>query len=106
MLSGHSPKDVDKAYQTFVSTIIDKINGILYFGDNELINLGGTYVIRKIGTRVDIVSPNIKFIDREYIKDISSRAMRDIEKDEFDSAITKARTLLEEVFCYVIEKKG
>ena len=25
---------------------------------------------------------------------------------EYDSAITKCRTLLEEVFCYVIEKKG
>jgi len=31
MLSGHSPKDVDKAYQTFISTIIDKINGILLY---------------------------------------------------------------------------
>ena len=106
MLSGHSPKDVDKAYQTFVSTIIDKINGILYFGDNELVDLGGSYVIRKIGAKVDVVTPNIKIIDREYIKSISSRAMRDIDQDEYDSAITKSRTLLEEVFCYAIEKKG
>ena len=30
---------------------------------------------------------------------------KDISEGNFDSAITKARTMLEEVFCYVIEKK-
>lgn len=32
--------------------------------------------------------------------------MKDVTDGNFDSAITKSRTLLEEVFCYVIEKKG
>lgn len=32
--------------------------------------------------------------------------MQDVDDNNFDSAITKARTLLEETFCYVIEKKG
>ena len=30
----------------------------------------------------------------------------DVEQNNYDSAITKSRTLLEETFCYVIEKKG
>ncbi|MDT3699176.1 MAG: abortive infection family protein [Thermincola sp.] len=32
--------------------------------------------------------------------------MQDVISKNYDSAITKARTLLEEVFCYVIEKKN
>ena len=32
--------------------------------------------------------------------------MEDVEQKNYDSAITKSRTLLEEVFCYVIEKKN
>jgi hypothetical protein len=32
--------------------------------------------------------------------------MKDVLDGNYDSAITKSRTLLEEVFCYVIEKKG
>ena len=32
--------------------------------------------------------------------------MQDVDDNNFDSAITKALTLLEETFCYVIEKKG
>ena len=32
--------------------------------------------------------------------------MGDIDEKNYDSAITKSRTLLEEVFCYVIELKN
>ena len=32
--------------------------------------------------------------------------MKDVYDGNYDSAITKCRTLLEEVFCYVIEKRG
>lgn len=32
--------------------------------------------------------------------------MNDVNDGNYDSTITKSRTLLEEVFCYVIEKKG
>ncbi len=32
--------------------------------------------------------------------------MKDVADGNYDSAITKSRTLLEEVFCYVIEKSG
>lgn len=55
---------------------------------------------------VAIDVPAIKNVDRPYIKDITARAVIDIENSNFDSAITKSRTLLEETFCYVIELKG
>ncbi len=47
----------------------------------------------------------ISCVSREYIKDISVCAIQDVESGNYDSAITKSRTLLEEVFCLVIEKK-
>lgn len=106
LLGGHGAKEIDKAYKTIVSTIIEKINGLLFFGGNELVIIEDNFVIRKIGSKVEIDAPKIKTIDREYIKSISSRAMRDIENKDYDSAITKSRTLLEEIFCYVIEKKN
>ena len=98
----HSANEINEAHKTIVSTILEKINGLLLFGGNELIVNGKNFVIHPIGNRVEIAAPAIKAIDREYIKNISSRAMRDIEQNDFDSAITKSRTLLEETFCYVI----
>jgi hypothetical protein len=105
-LSGHGADEIDKAYQQIVETIIDKINGLLYFGGNELVVTGSDFVIHKIGSKVKVEAPKIKNIDREYIKSISSRAMLDVDQGNFDSAVTKSRTLLEETFCYVIEKKN
>lgn len=55
---------------------------------------------------VRIEAPAIVCVNREYIIDISTRAIRDVENGDYDSAITKSRTLLEEVFCYVIEQKS
>lgn len=106
MLSGQGAEEIDEAYKFIVNKIIDQINGLLYFGGNELVVIGNNYVIRKIGAKVEVVAPQIKNIDRDYIRSISSRAMQDVDDNNFDSAITKARTLLEETFCYVIEKKG
>ncbi len=105
-LKGHAADEIKKAHKTIVDKIIEQINGLLFFGGNELKIIGNTFVVRPIGSKVEIAAPQIKTIDREYIKSISSRAMRDIEQNDFDSAITKSRTLLEETFCYVIEKKN
>ena len=78
----------------------------MYFGGNELVQVGKVFVIRKLGSTVSVATPSVKTIDRSYITDLSDRAMKDVIDGNYDSAITKSRTLLEEVFCYVIEKKG
>lgn len=105
-LSGHGPNEIKEAHRTIVEKVIEQINGLLFFSDNELRIIGNNYMIKPIGSRIEVAVPQIKTIDREYIKSISSRAMRDIEQNDFDSAITKSRTLIEETFYYVIEKKN
>ena len=92
VLNGHGATEIKEAHQTIVSNIIEQINGLLFFGGNELVIIGQNFVIQPIGNKIEIVAPTIKTIDREYIKSISSRAMRDIEQNDFDSAITKSRT--------------
>lgn len=106
LLKGLSPKDIEDTYSYIVQKIIEQINGILYFGGHELAVVGRQYIIKKIGTIVKIETPTIKIIDRDYIKGLSERAIKDIDEHNYDSAITKARTILEETFCYVIEQKG
>jgi len=106
VLTGHEASVIETAYNYFVQTIIEKINGTLYFGGHELVSTGDHFVVRKIGAKVEVQAPKIRNIDREYIRSISTRALNDVDQHNYDSAITKSRTLLEEVFCYVIEKKG
>lgn len=61
---------------------------------------------RELASTIKLDTLAIACVNREYIKDIAIRANRDVDNGEFDSAITKSRTLLEEVFCHVIENKG
>lgn len=63
-------------------------------------------IARENKTIPNINAPTIKHVNRDYIKDIAARANRDIDNKEFDSALTKARTLLEEVFCHSIEERN
>lgn len=105
-LRGQTPETIDYAYSHIVKAIINQINGILYFGGNELVQTGSVFVIQKIGTTISVAAPSVTALDRRYITDISERAMKDVSDGNYDSAITKSRTLVEEVFCYVIEKKG
>lgn len=105
ILSGHSPKEIEDAYKIIINKVLEGINGCLYFNGNELVIVGSNYIVRPIETKIELRAPTTKLVDREYIKDILERAEQEIEQGNYDSAITKARTLLEEVFCYVVESK-
>ena len=106
-LFGLTPREIEVTYDTIIKTVMDKINGILYFKEVELLMLSNNqFVMQKKNSKIEIAAPQIKQIDCEYIKTLSKQALSDIENNNFDSAITKCRTLLEEVFCYVIEQKN
>lgn len=98
--------DIEKMYKYIVQKVIEQINSILYFGGHELVIINNQYIVKNIDEKINIDVPNINVVDRDYIKDLSERAMKDIDEGNLDSAITKSRTILEETFCYAIEIKG
>lgn len=105
-LKGLDVEEINARHQAIVQGAIGRINGELFFSGHELRTVGGKYVMAEIGVEPVIAAPAIKVVDRVYIKEIAARAHQDIADGNLDSALTKARTLLEEVFCYVIEHKG
>ena len=105
ILIGRSLTDIEAIYSQTIRQAMEKINALLYFGGHELAVVGKQYVIRCIDKNISIEAPKINNITRGYIRDLSERAMQDIDEKHFDSAITKSRTLLEEVFLYVIEQR-
>ena len=105
-LRGLSPEAINETYEKIYTSILNKINSELYFGGHQLSVIGNNYMISKINEKVELELPSIKVIDRTYIKDMSKRALEEVEISNYDSAITKSRTLLEEVFIYAIEKQN
>ena len=103
--------DVDDYYQKVIEeskNFLEKSCGSEIPKHMEKIELYYTIPIFTKSDKKKIVVnvPQIKTIDHAYIKDISFRALDDVQQGHFDSAITKSRTLLEEVFCHAIERKS
>lgn len=106
-LQGKTPEFIEYAHSQIVNEVINNINEYLKCSSNKLVVIGNLFVIRELESTIDVSAPSFeKTVDRSYIRNISERAMKDIIEGNYDSAITKARTLLEEVFWYVIEKNG
>lgn len=104
--SGLTQEEIKRRHAAIVEGAMAAINSILFFGGHELRYFGNNYVIASVDDVPAMSVPSINTIDRSYIKDMANRAQEDIILGNFDSALTKARTLLEEVFCWAIERKG
>lgn len=99
-------EDFERRHNEIVSGAVGQINKKLFFGGHELRSVGGRYDVVPRGGSIHVTVPNLKIIDRAYVRDISKRALEDIDGGRLDSALTEARTILEEIFCYAIEQRG
>ncbi len=91
-------------YKTVVNAAIDRINSILYLGRTELQCVNGNFYVTEIGKTVSVSSTNIKLINVPYVRSLRERCEEDFLASNYDSVITKSRTLMEEVLIYVLEE--
>lgn len=99
--------DIDKVkttYKAIVEGAIGKINCHLLIARKEIRIIHNQFVIVTIGEEVTFDGPKVKVVTSQYIQELPARIKDDIENKDYDSVITKSRTLLEEVLIYIIEK--
>ncbi len=101
-------KDEFERYRSkSIESALDRINTILHFGGNKLIIDAKKVRLSPISpSTLEISVNNVKTIDRDYIKSLSDRAIANVDSGHYDSALTQARTILEETFDYVLEKQN
>ena len=95
---------VDETYKAIVKGAISAINAQLVIARVELRIVNKRFVLATIGEEVSFETPNVKVINSQYIKELPDRIKDDIENKDYDSVITKSRTLLEEVLIFIIER--
>ena len=95
---------VHDTHKAIVDGAISGINANLMLAGKELRMVSNSFVITDI-IRQDTVfeTPKVNIVTRQYIRELPDRINDDLEKGNYDSAITKSRTLLEEVLIYIIE---
>ena len=95
---------VDETYKAIIKGAIDAINAQLVIARVELRLVNKTFVLTRVGEDVVIETPKVKIITSQYIRELPERIKEDIDNKDYDSVITKSRTLLEEVLIFIIEK--
>lgn len=95
---------VDETYKGVIKSAIDAINTQLVIARVELRLVNKTFVLTRAGEEVVIETPKVKNITSQYIRELLDRIKDDLDNKDYDSVITKSRTLLEEVLIFIIEK--
>ena len=97
---------IDEVYKKILDRIIIEINKILYFDGFKIVYSSTKLQVCELKTNIELSTDNYDGVTSSYIWGLQDRIKADFDAGNYDSVITKCRTMLEEVFCYVIEKKG
>ena len=99
-----SPELVTSTYNSIVDCAIKRINANLILAKKELRVHKRQFTLTDAGTEPVFIAPKVKVVDRQYIRELPERIKDDLEHKDYDSVITKSRTLLEEVLIFIIER--
>ena len=97
--------EVKDTYEAIIDGTIKTINAHLLMARKELRIVHDQFVIATIGEELSFDAPKVKIVTNQYIRELPFRINDDLTNKDYDSVITKSRTLLEEVLIYIIEKK-
>lgn len=98
-----TPEDISHAYEYTLQVVINRINVALYLGWHELQCIQGHYYVVKVGKKPVIEATNIKLIKLSYVQGLRERCTEDFVSGNYDSVITKSRTMIEEVLIFILE---
>lgn len=101
-------KSANELYWESINNFMFKINEILFFEKCHLEYNFETWNFSLVDDEdeVKIESENIDKIDKQYIKRLEKEITNAIKNGDYESCITKSRTLLEEIMIYGIENKN
>ena len=98
-------REIQNLYAELVESAIIAINSQLYYSGKELKIVNAKFIITNISEAVVIPTDKISSINVEYIRGLVGRVEDDLCSKQFDSVVTKSRTLVEEVIIYILEQR-
>ncbi len=99
-------KKVLETYEKITAAAISAINAILLFSHQELKRIGTNFYLAGNHRDPIIATHKVKIVNVPYIQSLTKRVEEDLANKNYDSVVTKSRTLLEEVILHILEKTG
>lgn len=104
----YSPDEVEEKHEKIVNAAINAINAILIFSQRDLRYVSNRYIICNIDKEnknlIEVLTSEI--IDIPYVFKLKERTKSYLVSGDYDSVVTKSRTLIEEVLIYILEENN
>lgn len=105
-INANKLEEVEEIHSDIVDEAFKAINAKLVFSRHKLSFVNQTFVIHEIGELNVIEDSSLKNIDVPYVKELRKKVSEDLQNGNYDSVITKSRTMIEEVLIYILERNG
>lgn len=107
ILKGYRNRDeIEQCYKEIIQSTIASINAQLLYSHKEIVCINNRFVISDIGKPIAIPTEKVTCISAEYIRGLVGRVEEDLYNKQYDSVVTKSRTLVEEVIIYILEQRN
>lgn len=97
-------KEVDKLYKKIVDKAIKHINHSIRLSRIELAFIHGHFIMVECGKTPAIETPKLNVRSIPYVQGLKGRCQDDFNSGNFDSVITKSRTMIEEILVQILEE--
>lgn len=96
--------EADKVYKMIVDDAIKYINHSIRLSRNELVYTNGHFIIVERGKAPAIETPKLNVRSIPYVQGLKERCQDDFNSRNYDSVITKSRTIIEEILVQILEE--
>ena len=98
--------DVDKVYKQIIFAAIKQINHFIRLSRNKLVYIDGHFMIVENGKVPVIDTPKLNVRSIPYVQGLRERCKADFQSGNYDSVITKSRTMIEEILVQILEENS
>ena len=98
--------EIEHCYKDMIQSTIVTINAQLFYSRKEIVCINNRLVVSDIGKPIAIPAEKVTCISADYVRGLVGRVEEDLHNKQYDSVVTKSRTLVEEVIIYILEQRG
>ena len=95
-----------QVHKAICTAAIDAINHELRLGGKKLLYCEGYFSVVDQGQNTPIETPNLNICTIDYVLGLKSRCEANLSAGNYDSVVTKSRTMLEELLVKILEDNG
>lgn len=101
-LTGEMSTDITIVANEIKRVILEKVNDILLYSHLKLVFNGSMWDVVPADVKIKITVPTNRINDG-YIADLLAHGLDDLKDNDFDSVVTKSRTLIEETYLQILD---